>query len=283
MKGIITVIPFVPEFPPIWRPESPTMHVQDGGEPVDYDTARRVDHYLLASQARRGFPRTVNAGIEEAYRLGYRYALIWNSDAKIVDGTVDDLMKSFLDPYVGIVAPAKVYEPDVEGPAMIEQLKDAIAGKFPESAGRIVLPKDPVWERTSLHMDGPMALLMERGERYMCEGFDYCPLYAVKIEPFIGLGGFDTMFSPGFFEDADLWRRFRLNGWKTMVDGRVVYQHGDKDGVSKSFNVIYGEQKKMEIGQRNLALFWTKWGILPPPAIPNTMSPHDPIRATVQR
>lgn len=264
---ICTIIPFIPEVPPMWRPkDSFTIYWQDGGD-KPCDVLNDAD-YAGWQANRLGFPLTVNAAVYQAYRLGFKVALIWNSDAELL-GKPEDLLKHFYNPRIGAVAPAREFS------GAEHAAEHGTAWKLPLT--------DPVWERVIVTQDGPLIKAMQRGSMFRAVGMDYCPLYAVNTEAFLGVGGFDPMFTPGFYEDADLWIRLRRMGYWTVVVSDVTYSHGDNKGATKSFNRIMTDGEVIMQGSRNLKLLHHKWGLVGDAEVPCGMSPFDPRRSYVSK
>ncbi len=77
---------------------------------------------------------------------------------------------------------------------------------------------------------------------------------AVRRSMFHKLGGFDSLYAPFYWEDADLGYRAWNAGWKTIYDPSRVVVH-DHIGTIKS---IFGERKAAETRYRNRLLFHWK-------------------------
>lgn len=267
---LVTIIPFVPEYLPIWKPQGPCDFVQDGCKQDPFDPSLRTEvtkdspitHSIYMPWLdRRGFSRTMNHAIEQAYYNGYDVALIWNSDAKMI-GEPDRLLRLFEeDDTVAAVAPAKEYH-----------------GKDSPATNREVYPDRVGCSHVVLTEYGPFFRTEDRNVVREVVALSYCPLFAVRIEAFIACGGYSTEFSPGFYEDADLWYKLRRFGWKTLVDTSVTYTHGDDDGASKTFSALHSPGEISGQGARALAILLAKWGVLPPLQAPLRLSPIDPIQ-----
>ena len=70
---------------------------------------------------------------------------------------------------------------------------------------------------------------------------DYCSAAALMVERqvFANLGGFDSMYAPAYFEDADLCFRLRRIGLKTLYQpaARVVHHEGMSHGRDTSVGI----------------------------------------------
>lgn len=77
-------------------------------------------------------------------------------------------------------------------------------------------------------------------------------------QKFLELGGFDRLFSPGYYEDMDLCFKAFSQGWKVFLDPSVQFEHH----VSSTFSRIMTLRHRMDLLARNWWLMHWLW--LPP-------------------
>lgn len=68
------------------------------------------------------------------------------------------------------------------------------------------------------------------------------------------LGGFDSIFSPGYFEDLDLGWRANKKGWKTIWDPKIKISHANPEST---FNKTFKSKSLQRIKDRNYLM--THW------------------------
>lgn len=76
----------------------------------------------------------------------------------------------------------------------------------------------------------------------------------VRRELFLEHGGFDSAFSPAYYEDTDLCFRLRSLGMKTVVEPRAVVYH--YEGATSGKDVSLGP-KQLQVKHRSV--FFNKW------------------------
>jgi GT2 family glycosyltransferase len=74
---------------------------------------------------------------------------------------------------------------------------------------------------------------------------------AFDRKKFLVLGGFDSLYAPFYWEDADLSVRAWAQGWKVLFDPRSVVEHRHESTVKRVFPGWYVKA----IGDRNMFLF----------------------------
>ncbi|MDD3926668.1 MAG: glycosyltransferase family 2 protein [bacterium] len=88
-----------------------------------------------------------------------------------------------------------------------------------------------------------------------CYTLDACGgAIAFRREMFLELGGFDTLYRPGYYEDLDLSYRAWKRGWKVVYEPRSIVYHK----ISASFGKEYGNASKDALLCRNHVLFMLK-------------------------
>jgi len=71
---------------------------------------------------------------------------------------------------------------------------------------------------------------------------------------YVKLGGFDELYYPGIWEDADLCYRGLKSGYAGIYEPRSVIWHDE----STTFKKVYGNKEKMILAHRNMFLFFCK-------------------------
>lgn len=77
---------------------------------------------------------------------------------------------------------------------------------------------------------------------------------AFRRELFVKFGGFDDLYYPGIWEDADICYRGLKSGYKGVYEPRSVIWHDE----STTFKKVYGNKEKMILAHRNMFLFLWK-------------------------
>ena len=204
--------------------------VVDNASPDD-SLARLEEHVegatIIRNASNLGFGGASNQGAERARG---RYVCFLNSDALVEPGWLPPLLETLEEPGVGAVVPMYLNE----------------NGTLQE-AGSVV---DSIGHCHMVGRDGDPRDFQYRFRREIDFGSAACML--VPTELFLELGGFDELFSPGYFEDTDLCFRLRERGLRTIYEprSRVVHLlHGS--GTSES------ARQRME---RHRGLFLERWG-----------------------
>ncbi|MEI7981423.1 MAG: glycosyltransferase, partial [Bacteroidota bacterium] len=85
---------------------------------------------------------------------------------------------------------------------------------------------------------------------------DYCSgaCICVRKELWVKAGGFDPIFSPGYYEDTDLAMQIRRMGYRTVFQPKSVLIHFD--GISHGTDLTDGIKSRQPQNQR---LFLEKW------------------------
>jgi GT2 family glycosyltransferase len=181
----------------------------------------------VRAESNGGFLRACNAAVELARG---EIVVLLNSDARVCEGWLDELIGAFdLFPNAGLVG-SKLFNAD---------------GSLQE-AGGIVWRDGSAWNYGRDDDPG-------RPEYGFARRVDYCSGAAIAIPKSLwqALDGFDPLYTPAYFEDADLAFRVRAAGrevWFQPLARALHYEgrtHGkdDKTGV-KAYQVV--NQRKFE-------------------------------------
>lgn len=198
------------------------------------DTAR----FVRASEGVRLVSTPSNLGFVGACNLGAEAArgellVFLNNDTQVKRGWLDALVRTVEDDdTVGLVG-AKLVFPD---------------GRLQE-AGGIIWADGTGWNygRGRNPRDA---------EFNATRDVDYCSGAAilVRAELFRRLGGFDSRYSPAYYEDTDLAFAVRAAGYRVVVQPEAIVVH--HEGVSHGTDVSAGVKRYQT---RNRELFVEKW------------------------
>lgn len=204
--------------------------VVDNASPDDA-LARVEEHVtgarIIRNDANRGFGSASNQG---ARRARGRYLCFLNSDALVEPGWLPPLLEALEDPIAGAVVPMYLNE----------------NGTLQE-AGSVV---DSIGHCHMVGRNGDPSDFQHRFRREIDFGSAACMLMPAGV--FFDAGGFDELFTPGYFEDTDLCFKLHDRGLRTIYQprSRVVHvQHGS--GTSEN------ARRTME---RHRGLFVERWG-----------------------
>ena len=182
-----------------------------------YDAAQLIGHPASVERNPRnlGFAGNCNAG---AARAQGDVLLFLNQDTVAHPGWIAPLLAMFLRPEVGVVGPKLVFtrEPGVE-----EWSIQSCGGLF--DAG-----KGPFHRFLGYHADD---WRVNRAERV---SWVTGAALSIRRDLFHAIGGFDTAYVRGYFEDVDLCMQARSRGGEVWYCPEAVFEHsvGSTGGVA---------------------------------------------------
>ncbi|MHB8895305.1 MAG: glycosyltransferase family 2 protein [Candidatus Geothermincolia bacterium] len=208
-------------------PDSELVMVDNGSRDRSALLARRVAERL-------GIGCTIsvlqkNSGFARANNLGFGLAtgdiiLLLNPDAELYEDTIDELVRAFDDPAVG-VAGCKVYYPDGE------TLQHA--GGYVRDNGLTM--HYGVGEKDEGAYDEPRDVPYVTGAAL-----------AVRRDVFESLGMLDSGFYPAYFEELDLCLHVRRLGFKVLYAprARIVHHESTTTGrFTKKYYYLYHKNR----------------------------------------
>jgi O-antigen biosynthesis protein len=170
---------------------------------------------LIRNETNLGYLHSCNKAAAAA--RGH-YLLFLNNDTEVSESWLEPMVSLFHQrPGTGAVG-AKLLNPD---------------GSLQEAGGII-------WQDASGWNFGRLEDPSKPAYNYVRE-VDYCSAAALMVERqvFANLGGFDKIYAPAYFEDADLCFRLRRIGLKTLYQpaARVVHHEGMSHGRDTSVGI----------------------------------------------
>ena len=184
----------------------------------------------LRNEKNLGFIGSCNHGAKSA--RGH-FIVMLNNDTQVLDGWLDALIDTFRHfPDTGIAGASLVY-PD---------------GKMQE-AGGIIFSDASGWN----YGKGDHA---DRPEYHYTREVDYCSGACIMLETalFRELGGFDTRFSPAYYEDTDLAFRARARGLKVRIQPAAVIVH--HEGVTSGTDLSQGVKQHQVVNREKFRERW---------------------------
>ncbi|MGA2912007.1 MAG: glycosyltransferase [Methanoregula sp.] len=184
---------------------------------------------LIRNTANLGFVESCNKGAKSSKG---KYLLFLNNDTIVAEEWLPPLLDIIKKENVGAVGSKLIY-PD---------------GRLQEAGGII-------WNDASGYNYGKGDNPNNSQYNYIRD-VDYCSGAAliIKKEIFAKLGGFDTRFKPGYYEDTDLCFSIRNLGYRVLYQPRSIVIH--YEGISNGTDISTGIKKYQEI---NRIKFFEKW------------------------
>jgi GT2 family glycosyltransferase len=189
---------------------------------------------VIASGTNLGFTAGANLALGAALGAGEADALLLlNQDAVLEPGT--------------LAAFAGRFEADPRAAALGPRILDRDGRTIQHAGGRIEPPR---FEGLHLGHHEPADSEEFRSPREV----DYLTgaALALRAAALREVGLFDELFSPGYYEDADLCFRLRRAGWRVLYEPDASARHVE----SASFHDRDG---RLALSERNRLLFAAKW------------------------
>ena len=184
----------------------------------------------LRNEANSGFIASCNRGAEAARG---KYLIFLNNDTHVKPGWLTALLDTFAEePRAGIVG-SKLLYPD---------------GRLQEAGGII-------WQDASGWNYGKFDDAQKPEYNFLRE-VDYCSAAALMVPKalFESLGGFDSRYAPGYYEDADLAFKVRQAGYKVLYQPLSEVIH--YEGVTGGTDLSTGAKRHQAINRSTFAETW---------------------------
>jgi len=196
--------------------------VDDASSDTTAERLAQIDGIqVVRNESNLGFVGSCNAGAAQARA---DFVLFLNNDTVVTAGWLEAMLRCFdEEPHAGLVG-AKLVYPD-------GRLQEAGGIVFSDGSGwnfgRFDDPADP---RYNFRREA-----------------DYCSGAAILLwrELFVQFGGFDTRYTPAYYEDTDLAFAIRAAGLKVFYEPRAIVVHfegitagTDTDSGMKRFQVV---------------------------------------------
>jgi len=194
--------------------------VDNGSNDGTADWAEANGCRVIRYSDNKGFPTACNAGLNVASK---DYVVFLNNDTLVTPRWLDRLLAPLADDQaVGLVGPRS----------------NNVSGLQQVQFARYNLHQLPSWAwRWSQ---------LRRGERFETDRLvGFC--LAGRRHELLALGGFDTRFGIGLFDDDDLGRRYRNEGYQLVVaNDCFIHHYGGRTFASEGidFNALMAENRK---------------------------------------
>ncbi len=195
-----------------------------------------------------GFIGSCNVGAEKAQG---EYLVFLNNDTQVTEQWLTALLEPFRTwPNTGIVGARLVYP----------------TGELQE-AGGIIFKDGSGWNY------GRMGSAIASRVQFVSEA-DYVSgaCLAIRSETFHSLGGFDTHYSPAYYEDTDLCFKVREAGLKVLYQPRSTIIHFE--GISSGTSESSGTKRYQAINREKFKKRWAKQLKSHPEPVPGPRAIH---------
>jgi GT2 family glycosyltransferase len=186
---------------------------------------------LISNEKNRGFIESCNLG---AHSARGEYVHFLNNDTKVIEGWLDELLRTFQEfPNTGLVGSKLIY-PD---------------GRLQEAGGII-------WQDGSAWNFGRFQDPLLPVYNYARE-VDYCSGASIMLPKtlFEQLGGFDKHYLPAYCEDSDLALKIRAQGYRVIYQPLSTIVH--YEGITSGTDTTQGVKAYQIENSRKL---YERWG-----------------------
>ncbi|MGC1324019.1 MAG: glycosyltransferase [Candidatus Udaeobacter sp.] len=185
----------------------------------------------LRNERNSGFVASCNAGAKAARG---KYLVFLNNDTLVKPGWLTALLDTFKEERRAGIVGSKLLYPD---------------GRLQE-AGGIIWQDASGWNYGKFDDPG-------KPEYNYLRDVDYCSAAALMVPKalFESVGGFDSRYAPGYYEDTDLGFKVRQAGYRVLYQplSEVIHYEGATGGT----DISTGAKKHQEINRSTFAEVWT--------------------------
>lgn len=206
-----------------------------------YHPEKDAGHGVIAFHTKRlaqntGFPQSNNDGA----RLGHAPLIMFvNDDVELHEGSLSKIVQCFVDQTVGIVGIKLIFPPNSASPIRP-------AGKVQHIGLALNIRGEVIHPLVGWSPDSPKTNVLR--DAWAVTG----ACLTIRRNLFQKVGGFDTVYGMGTFEDADLCMKVRKMGLRVHVRTDATAYH-----------YAGATQEKKRWGyplQMNLQIFQSRWG-----------------------
>lgn len=180
----------------------------------------------------QGFSKSVNEGVQKS---SGEFVLLLNTDVKLLDASWQNTVGEF-----------------ARNPQLF-----ALSFAQKERTG-VLVGRNEVYFRNGLfhHRALPIdSTANTQGLRLMSTAWAEGGSALFRRSMWDKLGGFDTAYSPFYWEDVDLSYRAKLSGWQVHFAPDIIVEHHHESTIGKEFD----KERVVEIATRNQEYFTAKF------------------------
>ena len=204
----------------------------------DKDVHKMVVSYTSKrNEIPAGFIKSSNMGAKGA--RGQSLIFI-NDDIEIHDGYFDAIYKRMQNPLYGVVGAKLLFPPTSSN-------KQRPAGKVQHIGVALDIRAGVVHPLSGWSADNPKACVSR--ECLAVTG----ALLAIRSSLFRELGGFDTVYGMGYYDDVDLCLKVRQKGYRIYIDTDATAYHYTGASAEKGMTIM------AKGFQQNTMIFKAKW------------------------
>src|SRR6476660_9379502 len=185
----------------------------------------------LRNERNSGFVASCNRGAQKARG---KYLVFLNNDTLVKPGWLTTLLDTFKEERRAGIVGSKLLYPD---------------GRLQEAGGII-------WQDASGWNYGKFDDAAKPEYNYLRD-VDYCSAAALMVPKalFESIGGFDSRYAPGYYEDTDLAFKVRQAGYRVLYQplSEVIHYEGATGGT----DISTGAKKHQEINRSTFAEVWS--------------------------
>jgi GT2 family glycosyltransferase len=207
----------------------------------EHDAEKDVHRNILSHTSKRnetqqGYPRSANLGAKKSKG---RFIVFISDDVEIHDGYFDQIYEVFQNPNIGVVGSRLLFPPT-------STHKGRPAGKIQHVGVALDVRGNSVHPMVGWSPENPKT--QHSREVLAVTG----ALFAIRSDLFHSLGGFDTIYGLGYWEDIDLCLKVRQKGGKIWLDTKASAYH--YVAASSEKGVVHNTDF-----QRNSETFKNRW------------------------